>query len=67
MKPSSTFVDAADWFVHLPESDHTRCFIETKWEETPMGALTTWTLELRLHVFQVFVDGRPVSIFWYDF
>lgn len=63
---SPTFVGSVDWFMHLPESAHSRFFTETKWEETPVGALTTWSLELRLYVFQSFMDGRPVCLFWYD-
>lgn len=54
-----------DWFTQLPESSHSRLFIETKWEETAMGSLKTWSPELRLHIIQAFMDKRPVCIFWY--
>lgn len=60
-----TLVGSADWFEHLPESDHSRFFTRIKWEETAIGALTTWCPELRLYIFQAFSDGRPVCLFWY--
>lgn len=63
---SPTFVGSPDWFIHLPQSAFTQFFIETNWEENPMGPLATWGLELRLYVFQAFADARPVCIFWYE-
>lgn len=61
-----TAVGSADWFNYLPDSNHSRFFTRTKWEETAMGALTIWSPELRLYTFQAFADGRPVCLFWYD-
>lgn len=58
-------VTADNWTDLFPDSDHARAFTSHDWAGTELGALCTWSLQLRLYTIQAFADVNPVCIWWY--
>ncbi|KAH0396530.1 hypothetical protein KCU89_g9214, partial [Aureobasidium melanogenum] len=51
--------DATDWTVHIPESEHNRFLINTRWDKTELGPIRSWPPVLQLMVLKMLGDPRP--------
>lgn len=54
----------ASWTTHLPKTDHVRFFLDTKWESTPLGPLSSWSAQLRNFASFVLADSKPSCLWW---
>ena len=54
--------DATDWTLQIPESEHNRFLIDTRWEDTALGPMRTWPLVLQLMVLKMLHDPRPANL-----
>lgn len=53
-----------DWTDSLPRSDHVNLFKSVDWTATSIGPIQEWPTALRIHIQMMFVDPRPVCIYW---
>lgn len=56
--------DATDWTVHIPDSEHNRFLINTRWDKTELGPIKSWPLVLQLMVLKMLGDPRPANLYW---
>ncbi|KAI4851751.1 hypothetical protein E4T44_01938 [Aureobasidium sp. EXF-8845] len=56
--------DATDWTSEIPESEHNRFLINTRWEKTALGPISSWSLVLQLMVLKMLRDPRPANLYW---
>ncbi|KAH0359223.1 hypothetical protein KCU65_g10070, partial [Aureobasidium melanogenum] len=56
--------DATDWTVHIPDSEHNRFLINTRWDKTELGPIRSWPLVLQLMVLKMLGDPRPANLYW---
>jgi signal transduction histidine kinase/CheY-like chemotaxis protein len=64
---TSTLTTAVpDWTAALPQTDHVRFFRNTRWQDTALGPLTSWSPELRLFTTFVLAESRAACLWWGD-
>ncbi|KAG9605573.1 putative histidine kinase-like protein M3YPp, partial [Aureobasidium melanogenum] len=56
--------DATDWTVHIPDSEHNRFLINTRWDKTELGPIRSWPPVLQLMVLKMLGDPRPANLYW---
>ncbi|KAG9852617.1 putative histidine kinase-like protein M3YPp, partial [Aureobasidium melanogenum] len=56
--------NATDWTVHIPDSEHNRFLINTRWDKTELGPIRSWPPVLRLMVLKMLGDPRPANLYW---
>ncbi|KAK5999993.1 hypothetical protein QM012_005081 [Aureobasidium pullulans] len=56
--------DATDWTVQIPDSEHNRFLINTRWDKTPLGPIRSWPVVLQLMVLKMLGDPRPANLYW---
>lgn len=53
-----------DWTLQIPESEHNRFLINTRWDKTALGPMSSWPLVLQLMVLKMLNDPRPANLYW---
>jgi signal transduction histidine kinase len=56
--------DAPDWTLQIPESEHNRFLIDTRWDKTALGPMKSWSVVLQLMVLKMLNDPRPANLYW---
>jgi signal transduction histidine kinase len=56
--------DATDWTLEIPESEHNRFLINTRWDKTALGPISSWSPVLQLMVLKMLRDPRPANLYW---
>ncbi|KAG9514934.1 putative histidine kinase-like protein M3YPp, partial [Aureobasidium melanogenum] len=56
--------DATDWTIHIPDSEHNRLLINTRWDKTELGPIRSWPPVLQLMVLKMLGDPRPANLYW---
>jgi PAS domain-containing protein len=56
--------DATDWTLQIPESEHNRFLINTRWDKTALGPIKSWSSVLQLMVLKMLRDPRPANLYW---
>lgn len=56
--------DAPDWTLQIPDSEHNRFLINTRWDKTELGPIRLWPPVLQLMVLKMLGDPRPANLYW---
>ena len=55
---------AGDWTDELPRTDHVHFLKSRKWENTSLGAMSQWTVSLRLMTHLLMAHPRSAVLLW---
>ncbi|CAG8978998.1 hypothetical protein HYALB_00009900 [Hymenoscyphus albidus] len=51
------------WYRRLPANDHIKLFLDTPWQDTPLGPLAAWDYVRQLYVTMMLTDSQPSCLY----
>ena len=58
------WLESPQWTDVLPKTEHTAFFLNTAWNKTSLGPLSSWGPALRFAVSMVLADSRASCVYW---